>query len=98
MRMPLFLFPAGILLDRYSVRKLLLIAVTLTSLGTLTFALAHTFVVAAVCANYHWYGASFCFLSCIRLASRWFPPEKMAFVTGVVVTMAMLGGLVAQAP
>jgi len=43
-------------------------------------------------------GASFCFLSCIRLASRWFLPNKMAFVTGVVVTMAMLGGLVAQTP
>ncbi len=27
-----------------------------------------------------------------------FPPSKMAFVTGWVVTMAMLGGLVAQTP
>ncbi len=94
----LFLFPAGMLLDRYSVRRLLLIAVTFTSIGTLIFAMAHSFAVAAIARIIVGTGASFCFLSCMRLASRWFPPEKMAFVTGVVVTMAMLGGLVAQTP
>jgi sugar phosphate permease len=44
------------------------------------------------------WGAAFCFLSCIRLASRWFPPQRMALVTGLVVTMAMLGGFIAQSP
>lgn len=93
-----FLFPAGLLLDRYSTKKLLLFAVVLCTVGTFLFGFAETYLVAAIGRAFVGAGASFCFLSCIRLASRWFPPRRMATVTGVVVTMAMLGGLVAQTP
>lgn len=93
-----FLFPAGVLLDRYSTKWILSIAVTISTIGTFVFGLADSYTVAAMGRFLVGVGAAFCFLSCIRLASRWFPPSKMAFVTGVVVTMAMLGGLVAQTP
>lgn len=94
----LCLFPAGNLLDRYSTRKLLLLAISICTIGTFLFALATEYWVAALGRFMVGAGASFCFLSCIRIASRWFSPHHMAFVTGVVVTMAMLGGLVAQTP
>jgi len=94
----LFLLPAGMLLDRFSTKNLLLAAIIITTIGTFAFAAATSFQVAALGRFVVGVGASFCFLSCIRLASRWFPPSKMAFVTGIVVTMAMLGGLVAQTP
>lgn len=94
----LCLFPAGNLLDRFSTRKLLLFAVSICTIGTFLFAFAVEYWMAAMGRFLVGAGASFCFLSCIRLASRWFPPHRMAFVTGVVVTMAMLGGLVAQTP
>lgn len=94
----LCLFLAGNLLDRYSTRKLLIFAITLCTVGTFIFSIATAYWMAAVGRFMVGAGASFCFLSCIRIASRWFPPRKMAFVTGVVVTMAMLGGLVAQTP
>jgi len=92
------LFPAGNLLDRFSTKKLLLGAVIVCTLGTFLFAIAEQYWLAAVGRLMVGAGASFCFLSCIRLASRWFSPHRMAFVTGVVVVMAMLGGLVAQTP
>ena len=94
----LFLFPAGMLLDRFSTKKLLLMAVALCTIGTFAFAIADSYFLAAAGRFVVGLGASFCFLSCIRIASRWFPPSKMALVTGLVVTMAMLGGLVAQTP
>lgn len=94
----LFLFPAGNLLDRYSTKKLLLTAVAVSTIGTFMFALAQTYAVSALGRFLVGGGAAFCFLSCIRIASRWFPPARMAFATGVVVVMAMLGGLVAQTP
>ena len=94
----LFLFPAGMLLDRYSTKKLLLFAITLCTIGTFIFALALHYSVAALARFLVGWGASFCFLSCIRIASRWFPAKKMAFVTGIVVTIAMAGGMVAQTP
>jgi MFS family permease len=94
----LFLFPAGSLLDRYSTRKMLILAIFVATLGNLIFSTASVYTVAALGRFMVGAAAAFCFLSCIRIASRWFPPERMAFVTGVVVTMAMLGGLVAQTP
>ena len=94
----LFLFPAGILLDRYSTKKILLFAATMTTFGTFLFGLAEAYLLAATGRFMVGIGAAFCFLSCIRIATRWFPPSKMAFVTGMIVTMAMIGGLVAQTP
>ncbi|MBV9576216.1 MAG: MFS transporter [Gammaproteobacteria bacterium] len=94
----LCLFLAGNLLDRFSTKKILLVAIGLCTIGTFIFSLAQVYWLAAFGRFMVGAGASFCFLSCIRLASRWFPPQRMAFVTGVVVTMAMLGGLVAQTP
>lgn len=94
----LFLFPAGMLLDRYSTKKLLLFAIVLCTVGTFAFALAQDYVVAAAARFLVGWGASFCFLSCIRIASRWFPASRMALVTGIIVTVAMIGGMVAQTP
>lgn len=94
----LTLFFAGSLLDRFSPRKLQLFAMSLCTLGTVVFAMADAYWIAALGRFMIGAGASFCFLSCIRIASRWFAPHHMAFVTGVIVTMAMLGGLVAQTP
>lgn len=94
----LFLFPAGIMLDRFSTKKILITAILFTTLGTFVFGLAHTYFIAAAARFIVGFGAAFCFLSCIRIATRWFPPNKMALVTGIIVTMAMMGGLVAQTP
>lgn len=94
----LFLFPAGILLDRFSTKKLLLFAITLCTAGTFIFAFSSSYFIAALARFLVGWGASFCFLSCIRIASRWFPPSRMALVTGIIVTMAMMGGMVAQTP
>ena len=94
----LCLFPVGNLLDRFSTKKLLLFAAIICTIGTFLFAIATEYWIAAFGRFLVGGGASFCFLSCIRIASRWFPPSRMALVTGIVVTMAMLGGLVAQTP
>lgn len=94
----LCLFMAGNLLDRYSPKRLLVGAVSVCTVGTIMFATAKTLEWASIGRFLVGGSASFCFLSCIRIASRWFPPHRMALVTGVVVTMAMLGGMVAQTP
>lgn len=94
----LFLFPAGMLLDRFSTRKVILSAMVLCVLGTLFFAMTHSLWIAAASHFMAGIGNAFCFLSCIRLASRWFPPRQMALITGLIVTMAMFGGMVAQTP
>lgn len=94
----LLLFPAGLLLDRFSVRKILLFALILATAGMFVFAFSTSYIVAAISRLVYGIAGSFGFLSAIRLASRWFPPKKLALVSGCIVTFAMLGGVVAQAP
>lgn len=92
------LFLAGNLLDRFSTRRLILVAMTLCTLGTFGFGLAHSEWVAGAFRAIIGFGGAFCLLSAVRLASRWFPPQRMALLTGLIVTMAMVGGWVAQTP
>lgn len=94
----LFLLPAGIILDRISTRKLIMGAMALCITCTFIFASAQTLTVAMIAHGLTGVGSAFCLLSCLKLASRWFPPKRMALITGLVVTMAMLGGIVAQTP
>lgn len=94
----LFLLPAGQILDRVSTRKVILTALMICILGTFLFAFAPVYWMAGVSRFFTGVGSAFCFLSCIRIASRWFSNEKLALVSGLVVTMAMLGGTVAQTP
>ncbi len=93
-----FLLPAGIILDRFSTRKVMLVSLSVCIIGTYLFGLVESAELAAVCRFFTGIGSAFCFLSNVRLATRWFPPNRIALVTGLLVTMAMLGGVVAQAP
>lgn len=94
----LFLPVAGMLLDRFSTRRIILATILLCAVGIGTFALAHSVMIAGIARFMSGIGSAFCFLSSIRLASRWFPTQRMALVSGLIVTMAMTGGMVAQTP
>ena len=94
----IFLFPAGMLLDRYSTRKIILFSLNVCILGITAFALTTSLFWACIFRFLMGIGSAFCFLSVVRLATRWFPFSRLALVTGVVVTMAMLGGMAAQTP
>lgn len=94
----LFSLPAGVLLDRYSARTLILGALSVCIVGTLGFAWSHTFWAAAFFHFLSGIGNAFCFVSSILLVTRWFPANRQAMIIGLVVTMAFLGGVVAQSP
>ncbi len=94
----LFLLPAGLILDRFSARWVILVAMAVCVLGTLGFALTHDFAWAAFFHAMTGMGNAFCFLSCVVLVSRWFPPRRQALVIGCVVTMAFIGGMMAHTP
>jgi MFS family permease len=94
----LILLPAGIILDRLSTRRVILTALLLCIIGTIGFAFAQGFYSAAIFHFLSGIGNAFCFLSCMMLITRWFPLNKQAFIVGLVVTIGMLGGVVAQLP
>ncbi|WP_423202287.1 MFS transporter [Legionella birminghamensis] len=94
----LFLLPAGLILDRFSTRRVILTAMFVCVIGTLGFAVTHSFLLASIFHFLSGIGNAFCFLSCVVLVSRWFPPRRQAFVIGSLVTMAFLGGMTAHTP
>jgi MFS family permease len=94
----IFLPIAGTLLDRFSTRLIILTALTICTIGIALFATSHSLAWSSVYRFMSGIGSAFCFLSSIRLASRWFPAQRMALVAGLIVTMAMTGGMVAQTP
>ncbi len=95
----LFLIPAGIMLDSISTRTIILAAMCLSLLGILIFTSATSILTAGIGRFLIGIsGGPFCFLSSMRLAARWFPEQRLAFVTGVIVAMAMFGGMVSQLP
>ncbi len=93
-----FLFVAGSILDHYSTRRVILIAMALCIIGIILFAVSTSVISIAFSRFLAAIGGGFCFLSCMRLASRWFETRRLGLVIGLVVTMAMTGGMVAQLP
>ena len=94
----IMLFPAGLLLDRYSVRKLIIFAMLLCIVSGFLFSLTESVFYAGIYRFISGLSSAFAFLGCIRLALRWFPSQRKALVTGFISVMAMIGGIVVQTP
>ena len=94
----IFLVPAGILLDRYSAKTILLSVMFIASLATYLFTLTNTLLPAMLVRILIGMSGAFALLATIRIATRWFSSKNMALVVGVAVTIAMFGGMVAQTP
>jgi MFS family permease len=94
----IFLLPAGIILDRFSVRRVILVALLFCLMGTAGLSQSTSLGFASLCHFFSGIGNAFCFLSCILLISRWFPKERQAFLIGLMITIGMLGGVIAQRP
>jgi len=90
--------PVGLLMDRYGPRILLTIACLLCALGSIIFAQAPTLVMAQVGRFVMGIGGSFAVVGCLKLASLWFPVNRFALLTGLMVAVGMMGGVFGQAP
>jgi MFS family permease len=94
----LFLIPAGLMLDRYSIKKIMAVNMAIVALGTFIFAFAHSMNTIILARFISGIMMSFGLIACLKLASLWFPPQKMALVSALVITVGMVGGIVAQSP
>lgn len=94
----IFILPVGILLDHFSVKKIIILMLSISVLGTLIFSFAHHLWVAEWARFFVGVGVGAAFLPCIKLASHWFASHHFAMVTGIIMTIGFLGGLVGQTP
>jgi MFS family permease len=94
----IFLIPFGILLDKLSVKKLILGMLALATLSTIALAFTSNLTLAMILRFIT--GAAHCvaFMAPLRLAPRWFPSKRLAFAVGILITFAIAGGLISQTP
>jgi len=92
------LYPVGVLSDRFSSRKLLIFGMSMCIISPTIMGLANNAWLIVIARIFEGTAAAFCLLSILRLAAQWFPAEKMSQVSGVVVAIGMLGGVVSQTP
>jgi MFS family permease len=94
----LLLYPIGFILDRLSSKHLIIVGMLMCILGTICIAEAPNFWFLILARFLSGCASAFCLLSILRLASQWFPVEKMGTASGLAITIGMFGGAVSQAP
>jgi MFS family permease len=94
----LFLIPAGLLLDRYSPKMIILVAMGVCTLGTYLIAVGDNMLWVIIGRLLMGAGSGFCFGGAIRIAVNWVNPKRMGIASGFIVTMGMLGGYCVQGP
>ncbi|CAM4384055.1 MAG: putative sulfoacetate transporter SauU [Legionellaceae bacterium] len=90
--------PVGVLLDNYGPRRLLSFAALICLMGCLLFGYADGMSEAALGRFFIGFGSAFGAVGCMKLASNWFPHERFAFLTGLLVALGMLGAVGGETP
>lgn len=96
--MAFFIVPAGIILDKLSIRKIFLLVTLTYAMCPLLYIVSAHFIVLYLGRMLSGMAASFCLIGSIALAKRWFPKDKLGLVIGTIIIVGMSGGFFAQAP
>ena len=90
--------PVGVLADTLGPRKILATGSAIAAVGSLLFALAPAWEIAAVGRTLVGIGVSVAFISILKLSAVWFAPERFATLAGVTMFAGNLGAVIAGAP
>ncbi len=89
---------AGLILDKVSTRKILLISYFVANCSILIFTLTSSLTLMVISRLTLGFVGSFSMISCFKLIKQWFPSKKITLVTGLATTYATLGILFSQTP
>lgn len=90
--------PVGVLLDRYGPRRLLTMATAVVAIGCLFFGTAHSVPGAEFGRLLIGFGSAFAAVGCMKLAASWFPLERFALLTGLMLTVGLSGSIFGETP
>lgn len=90
--------PVGVLADTAGPRKLLAGGSLVAGVGSLMFAFAPTFAIAATGRTLVGAGVSVAFIAILKLHAAWFPPRQFATAAGLTMLAGNLGAVAAGAP
>ena len=81
----------GVLLDKYSTKILLTIAVSMCATATYIYANTQNIEYAMISRIFIGIGASFAALSSFKVSSNWFEHKQFSLLTGLLLSIGMLG-------
>ncbi len=90
--------PAGVLLDRIGPHRLLTIASAVCAVSSIVFGMTDHFYTAVIARFFVGFGSAFAFVGALKLVANWFPANRFALLTGLIVTLGMLGAVGGEAP
>jgi len=90
--------PVGVLADTVGPRKLLAGGSMIAAAGSLMFALAPAWEVAAMGRTLVGIGVAVAFISILKVSAVWFPPGRFATLTGATMFAGNMGAVIAGAP
>lgn len=90
--------PVGVLIDHFGPRKLLSASLVLCALASAGFAFSHSILPAAVSRTLIGGTVAFSFVGALAIAGYWFPHGRFATLSGVLMTVGMVGSIAGQAP
>ena len=90
--------PAGLLLDRFGVRYIVLLALLVCALGAALFGFSDSFISACFARLLMGFGSAFAFVSVLAVAEQWFPARYFALLAGIAQLFAALGAIGGELP
>ena len=90
--------PVGVLADTLGPRRILTAGSAIAAVGSLLFALAPVWEIAAVGRTLVGIGVAVAFIAILKVSAVWFEPQRFATLAGVTMFVGNLGAVAAGSP
>ncbi len=90
--------PCGMIVDHYGPRRVITISSLICVIGTIIFCTQANFLLAMMGRMLIGVGSACAFISCLKLATDWFPAARFSLLAGVANMMGTLGATFSGRP
>ena len=90
--------PVGIMLDHFSLKRLMSGAIGLFALGCITMSIADSYALMLATRFIMGSASAFAVLGAFRISSEWFDTRYFATLAGLTVSLGYLGGILGNKP
>ncbi len=94
----IFLIPAGILLDKFSIKANIIIAILVLTAGMLIFSFLPSYTLLFFIRFITGMAHAYALIACFKIIKLMVKPKMQGTMIGFTFTFAMLGGILAQSP
>jgi MFS family permease len=86
------------IVDWLGTRRVVTISAVICTIGSFLFAGSESILVASFARIFMGVGSACAYISCLKIASEWFPAQRFAVIAGITMLMGTLGGIIGGNP